>query len=161
MCSYECCAIQEYPNATQWYPFVYCMENYGDSMLNHVQDCATQASLSYQKIENCYQGPAGDKCVTKAAQTTNNLQPPHEYTPWVTVNGRHLAGAQHLISVVCKEIKSADKPDICAQSNDDDDGSESRARCAACAVAPMLTLDSQPEVWTDDGNTFEPCMREW
>mmetsp|Transcript_2906 Transcript_2906/g.6943 ORF Transcript_2906/g.6943 Transcript_2906/m.6943 type:complete len:175 (-) Transcript_2906:617-1141(-) len=134
---YECCAIQEYPNATQWYPFIYCMENYGDSMLQHVQDCANEASLSYDKIQNCYSGPDGDKCVTNAADKTNNLQPPHQYTPWVTVNGRHLAGAQHLISVVCSEIKSATKPDICSQSTDDDDG-----------------------MWADDGNT-EPCMRDW
>lgn len=117
---YECCAIQLYPNASQWFPFNVCMENAGDNMLNEVQHCATKAGLDYQKIESCYSGEAGVQCIKNAAAKTNALNPPHRYTPWVTVNGEHLAGVQHLLSVVCSKIEG-DKPAACSSATDDDD----------------------------------------
>lgn len=134
---YECCSIQLYPNATQWYPFVRCMENAGDSMLQEVQQCASKASLSYSKIQSCFSGPEGDTCITNAAKATNNLNPPHQYTPWVTVNGKHLSGIQHVLSAVCAELKKAGvSPPGCSGANDDDDN-----------------------MWDDDGADFKPCIK--
>lgn len=135
---YECCAIQSFPNQTQWFPFVSCMEAAGDSMLQSVGKCANQAGISKDTIETCYNGDAGTQCIKNAAKQTNSLNPPHQYTPWITVNGRHLSNTDHLTSVVCSEM-TGPKPSICNGATDDDS-----------------------HQWDDDQGTrnFEPCWKD-
>jgi hypothetical protein len=69
----ECCAIAHYPNATQWFPFVYCLEASLPNLLEcarrhaawpprvdshagrrNVQACATKAGLDYNVINKCF-----------------------------------------------------------------------------------------------------------
>jgi len=50
------------------------------------ENCANDNNMDWTKIKNCYQGALGHQLELKFANETANLSPPHEYTPWVTLN---------------------------------------------------------------------------
>ncbi|CAF3561934.1 unnamed protein product [Rotaria sp. Silwood1] len=52
------------------------------------------------------------------AVQTENLQPPHKYVPWITVNGQHTEEMEHeaernLIKLICKTYKGSNPPAEC------------------------------------------------
>jgi interferon gamma-inducible protein 30 len=54
------------------------------------------------------------------ALRTNALQPPHQYVPWVTLNGVHTAEIQskaenNLIQLICDTYQGSPKPEACPQ----------------------------------------------
>jgi len=116
---YEACAMEHYGNDTQvgvptWWNFFYCMENSGKAGVASVaQNCATTGStpLDWNVIETCAgSNPAvgspddGNPEMHRIAVDTNNLVPPHEWTPWVVLNGKPLSSAQldlSLNTLVC------------------------------------------------------------
>lgn len=117
---YEACAIEHYgglANKTAgiptWWPFFYCMElsgNAGDATV--AKNCATNNGLDWNVISTCA-GPTpavgsttdGNPLMHTIALDTINLKPPHQFTPWVVLNGVPLTSAQldlPLIPLVCK-----------------------------------------------------------
>jgi len=67
------------------FPFYLCMEQAGNNMLNEVQDCATSASLSYDKLADCFNNATTVTANQKAAAAATPAD--HTYTPWVVVDG--------------------------------------------------------------------------
>jgi len=121
---YEDCAI-EHNNAMDpsgkypiWWPFFYCMEksgNAGDPAT--ASNCASQNGLDWNVIKTCAgSNPAagdpsdGNPLMHSTAVATNNLIPPHQWTPWVVVNGNPLTQAQismPLTPIVCSAFKTS------------------------------------------------------
>lgn len=121
---YEACAIEHY-NTTDssglyptWWPFLYCMERSGNAAdVPTATNCATNNGLDWNVIKTCAgSNPAvgssddGNPLMHSIAVATNNLIPPHQWTPWVVVNGSPLTQAQidlPLIPIVCSAYKTA------------------------------------------------------
>jgi interferon gamma-inducible protein 30 len=116
---YEGCAI-EHNNGTDknhlplYWPFYYCMEKSGAAADTSVASkCATNNGLDWTVITTCAgSDPSkgstsdGNPLMHQIALATINLVPPHQWTPWVVVNGTPLTSAQldlPLTPIVCKQ----------------------------------------------------------
>jgi len=116
---YEACAM-EHNNATDsknvpvWWPFFYCMEKSGNAADTVVASgCAKNNGLDWTVITTCSgTDPSkgyptdGNPLMHKLAVATGSLQPPHQWTPWVVVDGTPLTSAQldlPLTPIVCKQ----------------------------------------------------------
>jgi len=116
---YEACAIEhnnhslgDAMNTPAWWAFFDCMELSGNAGVASVaSNCATKGGLDWATIQTCAgSNPAegtstdGNPIMHQMAVFTNNLQPPHQWTPWVIVDGTPLTSAQldlSLIPIVC------------------------------------------------------------
>jgi len=116
---WEVCAINHYNTSTSanvptWWPFFYCMEKDNKAGVESVaQSCASSNGLDWSVISTCT-GPNTDgndygypsnALMHDVAIQTNNLQPPHQWTPWVVLNGKPLSQAQldmSLMTLVCQ-----------------------------------------------------------
>jgi hypothetical protein len=43
-----------------------------------------------EQVQQCASGPEGAQLALEAAKATEALNPPHEYAPWLTLNGKPL-----------------------------------------------------------------------
>ena len=51
------------------------------------EGCATENKMDWDKLNTCYMGNEGHQLELGYYNETASLQPPHKYTPWVTING--------------------------------------------------------------------------
>jgi len=126
---YEACAIEHYGNNTEtpgqpkWWPYFYCLEKSEEAGVETVaKNCAANNGLDWNIITTCSgSNPAvgspsdGNPYMHQIAVSTNNLKPPHQWTPWVVVNGNPLTSAQldeSLVTIVCNAMTGT-KPDCC------------------------------------------------
>jgi len=140
---YEDCAMEHYNTTASnglyptWWPYFLCMEksgNAGDPTT--ASNCASANGIDWNVIKTCSSdNPAmgsttdGNPLMHSTAVATNNLVPPHQWTPWVVVNGSPLTQAQigeSLIPIVCSAYKTA-----CA-------GSTPPAACSSYGSPPTL-----------------------
>lgn len=79
------------------------------------EQCANENNMDWNKISSCYQGNLGHQLELQLANETASLNPPHEYTPWVTINGKHDTEAEghQLTSQICKHYTGTPKPRAC------------------------------------------------
>ncbi len=66
-----------------------------------------------------FQGQEGNRLMHKMAEKTESLNPPHNFVPWIVVNGKHtaeiqLAAMNDLKGLVCSMI-SGSKPEQCTK----------------------------------------------
>uniref|UniRef100_A0A3B1JC07 Gamma-interferon-inducible lysosomal thiol reductase n=1 Tax=Astyanax mexicanus TaxID=7994 RepID=A0A3B1JC07_ASTMX len=100
------------------YLAINCMEMSVD-VLKAAKPCSelfTEKSY-WDDIQKCVSGAEGNKLMHLNAVKTGALKPPHEYVPWVTVNGEHSEDLQQkamssLFNLVCSLYKG-DKPAAC------------------------------------------------
>ena len=52
------------------------------------QSCAQSLSMKWDLMGTCYSGDLGHDLELMYANETASLHPPHQYTPWVTINGK-------------------------------------------------------------------------
>jgi len=103
----ETCAINLFKNATIWFPLISCIEAAdGPSIKVIAQQCAKTLNINYDQIDACYNSQQGNDWQHANAVTTGALNPPHQYVPWITLNGVHTddiqAKAQEdLLSLIC------------------------------------------------------------
>lgn len=94
---WEQCAIAHYPDPVDHFPFYYCMEEKGDSMLDGVEDCAKEASMDYDTLSTCFNGDESTALQAAAAAATPD---DHSYVPWVEINGKE-AQTEAFLYQVC------------------------------------------------------------
>jgi len=112
----EACAIKHLGNITAWAPFIYCMESHLPSR-PQAQSCAKSLGFDYSPIDECANGAEGNQLEHEMAVKTGALNPPHQYVPWIVVDGVHTSEIQSevqtgMLEYVCKKYKGP-KPAAC------------------------------------------------
>ncbi|XP_067411081.1 gamma-interferon-inducible lysosomal thiol reductase [Emydura macquarii macquarii] len=122
----ETCLMYHLKDVEQYFPVIACMES-GTAVSDNLEPClqvfASTAQLA--EIKACVTGDLGNKLMHRNAQLTDALVPPHNYVPWIVVNGKHTDALQAraqsaLFRMVC-EMYTGEKPDACK-----DGGAESQ-----------------------------------
>lgn len=121
---YQACAISQNNDTTVWWPFVHCMETSSDPV-NAASGCATSAGIDWSRVQTCAgpqpdQGSAdeGNPLMHSIGAATQSLQPPHQWTPWMVMNGRPLSSSdlgKSLKSLVCNAYTGT-KPAGCTST---------------------------------------------
>jgi len=115
----ETCVLHFHPDVADWWPFVYCLEN--GTPGTDGEKCATSAGFTdWAEISDCTTSSLGNGLMHKNALATNNLVPPHQYTPWVTLDGSPMSESdlgKPLIEVVCGLYTGA-APAACSSLKD-------------------------------------------
>lgn len=122
---YQACAISHFNSSgtSSWWPFVGCMEA-SRAPADSAKDCASKTNVDWDVIVKCAgtdstvgSADDGNVLMHEIAQKTINLVPPHQYTPWTTLNGKPQTTAQGkktLIQNVCDLYKGT-KPSGCSK----------------------------------------------
>ena len=141
---YHSCLITLYSKTADHLPVIRCMEsNDKDDVDTAGQKCVAQSPLSMEKISDCMNSEFGNAAQHQMAVLTGNttnfnqfffctyfdfllfleesLNPPHQYVPWIVVNGVHSDDVQNqaeqdLIKLVCDTYNGVNKPAACNQS---------------------------------------------
>ena len=101
------CMQDMYPlsaESTGFVPTFVCMEAENGKPLDDFKKCAKQSEgvVDAAAVLSCANGPKGKQLALAAAKETEELNPPHEYAPWVTMNGQPLRDdAYELQKQVC------------------------------------------------------------
>ena len=114
----ESCAIHFYPNTSIHFPFIHCIEMQNTNPRESAPECAKKFDMDYGQIKSCADGALGNSLEHEMALKTDALQPPHEYVPWVTLNGVHTKEIQSeaelgLEGLICKMYHGTPKPEAC------------------------------------------------
>lgn len=58
---------------------------------NHVINSTTSVTgnVRWKDLVSCANGALGTSLIHQNGKITNALNPPHQYVPWVTINGKH------------------------------------------------------------------------
>jgi interferon gamma-inducible protein 30 len=79
-------------------------------VLTVATQCAEKTQIDFNKIDACRKSQLGNQLQHINAVRTENLQPPHKYVPWVTLNGEHTEEMEDealsdLVKLLCKTYK--------------------------------------------------------
>ncbi|KAG8014059.1 Gamma-interferon-inducible lysosomal thiol reductase [Nibea albiflora] len=103
------------------FPVIFCMESSGD-VIKMAKNCMEvyAPDLKWESLMGCVNGDQGMQLMHQNALATQGLKPPHEYVPWVTINGEHTDELQDkamdsLYTLVCSMYKGPKIP-ACGQS---------------------------------------------
>ena len=118
--SYEQCAIDIYPDQSDFLPFVGCLAavptQFKMSQDATFEDCANGAGLDFSVIKECHD----DADRAWDLQVKNSLLTPedHEYTPWIVIDGNLYDNSAHdLTKAVCDAYAAkGGSSDACAQA---------------------------------------------
>lgn len=114
------CAMHYHPDPADYWPFVECVEQSSSSSRpSSGSKCASQAKWSdWSDINKCTGSKLGNDLMHGVAMATDGLQPRHQWTPWVVMNGKPLSQSQldqHLVKLVCDAYTGSDKPPACGR----------------------------------------------
>jgi len=101
---YESCTQHLYPDTSQSFPVIDCIEsrscaegekagvNCDGNPAEVAPTCIREFGdgMDSDKIRDCVTGPMGAQLLLTNALETEELDPPKQWVPWITVNGRHL-----------------------------------------------------------------------
>jgi interferon gamma-inducible protein 30 len=97
----ETCAVKLIECPVQLFNFMNCMEtnDVGTDYEGVANKCATDSKIAnIEDIMKCYNGPDASLFEHYVAAKTEQLSPPHQYVPWVTVRDQHSEEVQDQIS---------------------------------------------------------------
>ncbi|XP_068775631.1 gamma-interferon-inducible lysosomal thiol reductase [Struthio camelus] len=127
----EACLMHEAGDFNTYFPAIACLES-SAAVTKNVEACLRvyAPEVSAARVAACAQGELGRQLMHRNAQLTAALDPPHNYVPWIVVNGKHTdelqARAQGaLLALVC-ELYQGEKPECCPGR-----APSSPARCAS------------------------------
>ncbi|XP_064031312.1 gamma-interferon-inducible lysosomal thiol reductase [Pogoniulus pusillus] len=117
----ETCLMHEAKNFSSYFPVIFCLES-GSSITKNLEACLQvyAPQLDGGRIAACVQGDAGAALMHHNAQLTQALDPPHQYVPWVVINGKHTEELQEqaqasLLGLICR-LYQGEKPKACGGS---------------------------------------------
>ncbi|PSR86199.1 Gamma-interferon-inducible lysosomal thiol reductase [Actinidia chinensis var. chinensis] len=112
----EACAIEAWPDLNKHFSFIYCVETLVyERKYPEWETCFDKLGLDPTPITECYSSRYGNELELQYAAETNALQPPHEYVPWVAVDGQPLyEDYENFISYICKAYKGTTMPNACS-----------------------------------------------
>ncbi|XP_071953270.1 gamma-interferon-inducible lysosomal thiol reductase-like [Antedon mediterranea] len=101
-------------------PVIFCMEATEDPAMA-AKRCLQQEGVDVNPVLQCANSTMGNTLEHKMAVLTDALNPPHQYTPWITLNGMHTSSIQQkattdLITLVCGAYTGS-KPSACTNIN--------------------------------------------
>eukprot|EP00242_Pyramimonas_sp_CCMP2087_P004914 CAMPEP_0198214690 /NCGR_PEP_ID=MMETSP1445-20131203/43233_1 /TAXON_ID=36898 /ORGANISM="Pyramimonas sp., Strain CCMP2087" /LENGTH=249 /DNA_ID=CAMNT_0043889977 /DNA_START=17 /DNA_END=763 /DNA_ORIENTATION=+ len=111
----EACAIHLHPDQHVWFPFVNCFEeNFPENRefaARTAEKCAKLANISALDVQTCAQGPLGVELAEQMTKQTAGLDPPHQFVPWVVIDGGAYSGGTDAIPYrVCQAYKGVPPP---------------------------------------------------
>ncbi|NWS12918.1 GILT reductase, partial [Pachyramphus minor] len=126
----EACLMHEAKNFSTYFPVIFCLES-GSSVTKNLE-AHPMCPLSWQclqiyapeldrgRIAACVQGDTGMALMHQNAQLTKALDPPHQFVPWIVINGKHTDELQaqaeaSLLGLVCS-LYQGEKPEACGGS---------------------------------------------
>ncbi|XP_022154904.1 gamma-interferon-inducible lysosomal thiol reductase-like [Momordica charantia] len=111
----EACAINAWPELDGHFPFIYCIESLAyKRKYTQWESCFEKLGLDPKPINDCYSTDLGNKLELKYAAETDNLQPPHNYVPWVVVDGKPLyEDYENFINYICEAYRGPILPSAC------------------------------------------------
>ena len=92
-------------------PVILCMESDDkDDIKTAASVCTKQYGVDIDPINKCMNSILGNTLQHENAAQTEQLNPPHKYVPWVTVNGVHTEEIQtqaqnDLVGLICTSYK--------------------------------------------------------
>ncbi|NXW55440.1 GILT reductase, partial [Eurystomus gularis] len=117
----EACLMHEAKNFSTYFPVIFCLES-GSSVTKNLEACLQvyAPQLDRGRIAACVQGDMGATLMHHNAQLTQALDPPHEYVPWILINGKHTDELQaqaeaSLLGLICR-LYQGEKPEACRGS---------------------------------------------
>ncbi|KAK6927133.1 Gamma interferon inducible lysosomal thiol reductase GILT [Dillenia turbinata] len=114
----EACAINVWPDLTDHFSFMYCVETLVyEHKYPQWESCFEELGFDPKPISDCYASGYGLELELQYANETNSLEPPHQYVPWVVVNGEPLyEDYEDFVTYVCKAYKGSAVPNACSDS---------------------------------------------
>uniref|UniRef100_A0A8C0HD90 Gamma-interferon-inducible lysosomal thiol reductase n=1 Tax=Chelonoidis abingdonii TaxID=106734 RepID=A0A8C0HD90_CHEAB len=84
----ETCLMYQLNDFFQSFLVIFCMESAG-SVVENLEACLQVYAPTVQlaEIKSCVTGDLGNKLMHHNAELTDALKPPHNYVPWILVNG--------------------------------------------------------------------------
>lgn len=101
----ETCALHLLVHQNRFMPYIHCLES--SPSMENAKSCASQFKIEWGPIGSCFNGTQGNHLEHEMAMKTNALNPPHQYVPWIVVNGVHTDAIQEsaqsdLMHLVCQ-----------------------------------------------------------
>lgn len=111
----EACAITVWPDLTENFKFIFCVENLVfKRKYKEWESCFQELGLNSEAVFDCYYSGKGKKLELKYAAQTDALEPPHKYVPWVVVNGQPLyEDYENFEAYVCNAYEGDSPPKSC------------------------------------------------
>ena len=94
--------------------FIICFEEnikkFGKDIEKTGEHCSNDFSLNFGELKDCMYGDLGKNIQHEVADTTDALNPQHNYVPWIVVNGNHDENAEaeiatNMLSYICRNYK--------------------------------------------------------
>lgn len=115
----EACVMYHLKDIRSFFPVIFCIE-LSSNLTTALQPClaAYASDLPVKTVMDCVNGDLGNKLMHQNAERTAALNPPHDYVPWVVINGTHNESLQDqalsaLFELICKTY-TGPKPDACS-----------------------------------------------
>ncbi|PON42500.1 Gamma interferon inducible lysosomal thiol reductase GILT [Parasponia andersonii] len=110
----EACTIAVYPDMSQHFSFIHCVERLTlENRHSEWANCFQITGLDTVPID-CYNNGDGKVIEERYGKETAMLNPPHRYVPWVIVNNHPLQeDYQNFVAYICKAYRGSPKPKAC------------------------------------------------
>ncbi|KAF5182534.1 Gamma-interferon-responsive lysosomal thiol protein [Thalictrum thalictroides] len=116
------CAIYAWPYVNKHFDFLHCIEHLvvqNNYEMPEWESCFGETGFDSTPVMDCKNGPKGLELILRYANETNSLKPPHEFVPWVVVDGKPLREhGDEFMTYVCKAYKGKHLPRACKNLND-------------------------------------------
>ncbi|KAK4772019.1 hypothetical protein SAY86_013794 [Trapa natans] len=113
----EACAINAWPTVSEHFPLIHCIEKFVHAHeFTQWESCFDELGLESKHVYNCYRSGLGVELELGYAAETNALEPPHQYVPWVVVNGNPLyEDYENFESYICGAYSGTIVPEACSE----------------------------------------------